>query len=527
MLDNSLRAMELQCQERVDLLEALKLSRIEGPRTAPSQPGHAQTERPGSSRHQTGHLSSSSGPTKPAVYVTSARSSDVRPPLPQRHGQSRQVWAPQRSATAPGGGSLSPHTQMQGVVYPKLGRTPSPEKRTAFLTTLRTKKPIRQSQLIPNGTPGTAAKAAGLAWGSVPRSVEGTELARTGLTESTILKEVQPQLNASQPYIAVEPSAAQLVAMPDPQMFCPLPEHMRPSEDRASRPRAQSTIVQPERASRPPQVPEHKVFPAVATTFTIDSTSRFQAGFNNEPCPEKVERRLSALPLNQSSLPFLDKRHHVSKEAQLRRNSLDCDSNTTGPVKNCIYRKPVATSSAMERTDSNSSYSSQETYGGYTPTDDGEGDDEGVEEQQGQEEGVSTKREENDFGQKSTKGLTPIGLLHSSEAKNWEERVSQALKHLDKGVDAEAANQIINEIVVKGDEVRWDDVAGLDVAKMALKEAVVYPFLRPDLFRGLREPARGMLLFGPPGTGKVLSHQTSPHPPSLISQLTSHFIVRP
>jgi SpoVK/Ycf46/Vps4 family AAA+-type ATPase len=78
------------------------------------------------------------------------------------------------------------------------------------------------------------------------------------------------------------------------------------------------------------------------------------------------------------------------------------------------------------------------------------------------------------------------------------------MKHLPKGVDENAAKQIFNEIVVKGDEVHWDDVAGLDVAKNALKEAVVYPFLRPDLFMGLREPARGMLLFGPPGTGKTM-----------------------
>jgi SpoVK/Ycf46/Vps4 family AAA+-type ATPase len=79
-----------------------------------------------------------------------------------------------------------------------------------------------------------------------------------------------------------------------------------------------------------------------------------------------------------------------------------------------------------------------------------------------------------------------------------------ALKALPPGVDANAARQIAYEIVVRGDEVRWDDVAGLDAAKAALKEAVVYPFLRPDLFRGLREPARGMLLFGPPGTGKTM-----------------------
>ena len=57
---------------------------------------------------------------------------------------------------------------------------------------------------------------------------------------------------------------------------------------------------------------------------------------------------------------------------------------------------------------------------------------------------------------------------------------------------------------MQGDKVRWNDIAGLDCAKNTLKEAVVYPFLRPDLFIGLREPARGLLLFGPPGTGKTM-----------------------
>lgn len=73
-----------------------------------------------------------------------------------------------------------------------------------------------------------------------------------------------------------------------------------------------------------------------------------------------------------------------------------------------------------------------------------------------------------------------------------------------QGVDKTAAKQIFAEIVVRGDEVHWDDIAGLESAKSSLKEAVVYPFLRPDLFRGLREPVRGMLLFGPPGTGKTM-----------------------
>ena len=92
----------------------------------------------------------------------------------------------------------------------------------------------------------------------------------------------------------------------------------------------------------------------------------------------------------------------------------------------------------------------------------------------------------------------------SEETDEWKRRTDEIMKNLPRGVDKQAAQQILNEIVIQGDEVHWDDVSGLEVAKSALKETVVYPFLRPDLFMGLREPARGMLLFGPPGTGKTM-----------------------
>ena len=92
----------------------------------------------------------------------------------------------------------------------------------------------------------------------------------------------------------------------------------------------------------------------------------------------------------------------------------------------------------------------------------------------------------------------------SEEPDGWKRKTEEILKNLPRGVDKQSAQNILNEIVIQGDEVHWDDVAGLDIAKSALKETVVYPFLRPDLFMGLREPARGMLLFGPPGTGKTM-----------------------
>lgn len=88
--------------------------------------------------------------------------------------------------------------------------------------------------------------------------------------------------------------------------------------------------------------------------------------------------------------------------------------------------------------------------------------------------------------------------------KEIREKMEEQIISEIRGIDHGAAKQIFNEIVVHGDEVHWDDIAGLETAKNSLKETVVYPFLRPDLFSGLREPARGMLLFGPPGTGKTM-----------------------
>ncbi|KAK5995801.1 putative AAA domain-containing protein [Cladobotryum mycophilum] len=98
-----------------------------------------------------------------------------------------------------------------------------------------------------------------------------------------------------------------------------------------------------------------------------------------------------------------------------------------------------------------------------------------------------------------------VAMTEEDQAEvSWAKRKAYILKNLPPGIDEIAARQILNDIVIQGDEVHWGDIAGLEIAKNALRETVVYPFLRPDLFMGLREPARGMLLFGPPGTGKTM-----------------------
>ncbi len=68
---------------------------------------------------------------------------------------------------------------------------------------------------------------------------------------------------------------------------------------------------------------------------------------------------------------------------------------------------------------------------------------------------------------------------------------------------AESKKASFDELVLKEKpSVKWDEVIGLDPAKKAIKEAIVYPVQRPDLFP-LGWP-RGILLFGPPGCGKTL-----------------------
>lgn len=81
------------------------------------------------------------------------------------------------------------------------------------------------------------------------------------------------------------------------------------------------------------------------------------------------------------------------------------------------------------------------------------------------------------------------------------------LKPLPSFADSETralGSVITRDIYQRSPGVYWDDVVELHHAKKLLKEAVVMPTKYPELFTGLLAPWKGILLFGPPGTGKTM-----------------------
>ncbi len=70
--------------------------------------------------------------------------------------------------------------------------------------------------------------------------------------------------------------------------------------------------------------------------------------------------------------------------------------------------------------------------------------------------------------------------------------------------DDELSKAISDTIIAEKPDIKWNDVANLNSAKQALREAIILPMMRPDLFEGARKPWKGILLFGPPGCGKTL-----------------------
>ncbi|CAN6977524.1 unnamed protein product [Brassica oleracea var. botrytis] len=66
------------------------------------------------------------------------------------------------------------------------------------------------------------------------------------------------------------------------------------------------------------------------------------------------------------------------------------------------------------------------------------------------------------------------------------------------------AESLSRDIIRGNPNVKWESIKGLENAKRLLKEAVVMPIKYPSYFNGLLSPWKGILLFGPPGTGKTM-----------------------
>ena len=95
-------------------------------------------------------------------------------------------------------------------------------------------------------------------------------------------------------------------------------------------------------------------------------------------------------------------------------------------------------------------------------------------------------------------------LLSNPNLPELDESKQLELEEKLKGFDEKMIEFIQSEILSSSPDVHWDDIAGLEFAKKTIKEIIIWPLMRPDLFNGIRRPPKGLLLFGPPGTGKTM-----------------------
>lgn len=491
----SLRQLELQCKERVDLLEALKKSRAESEESLAllSTDANAPTPPPphgGPTCSQNTDAVNSwlgGGSVPPIEYSHLSRP----PPLPYR-----PAMAPRKSSgTASTRENSLTQTKSASTLAPataasKTSRTPSPEKKKGGM--LRTLRPGRDGKPSSSKLPSSlrsrpeASKAATQAW-SVKATSSSSRPSLSAPTPSSSTLTPSARSSLEKPVTERQISSSSYVEPQQPQAQAPFysrtGESTLPTAYAASPPQDGSDS-DPSRTlladrSAPP-IPRKSV-DLSRYLNAQGSNSSFPSYRKEYPTPQPDARSLAASAAARSYNGNTNERSGIAWDPSTRR-LVPKSSNTDPKLQNAQRQEPHEPIS-LETTD-------EEEVTRARP----------AAMKKGRARGNSVRAE-----------LPDLPATHDDaaeeepeESDEWKRRTSEIMKNLPRGVDKQAAQQILNEIVIQGDEVHWDDVAGLEIAKSALKETVVYPFLRPDLFMGLREPARGMLLFGPPGTGKTM-----------------------
>ncbi|KAI0475121.1 AAA-domain-containing protein [Xylariaceae sp. FL0804] len=490
----SLRELEVQCQERIDLLEALRLSRedptLRGPMTTSAA---NEDEGEGASRVSTPGKGFIGDGTIPAITYPELSKPQLpkRPSFPSRTSSERAVVSGFGGLydQEPSSASSKPHPLLpygRSTSNHTAARSSSPDKRT-MRTTLRSGKSDKSARTsrptlakIAKG-PG-ANKAATLAWSSVGSKGKPEHSlsidSSVASTSTPVGKRSfdQAQRTSTPQRGHWDSHTRRLVATPDGAHAA--------TPDAPSSPESPAGRVSVEHIPPGPSSLALGAASSALGSLSVQDTREPSSGAKPVP-PPRVRR--SSVHDESSSAGYSGS--GTKKSSAARRSE--------------VKRAPVGRGRALEANSAKKRVDRQRS----DP------------DQSGGSISSSEDDTQNSAHRRRLKGKqkeSPIAVEAESEPSEdsraedkktkseWERRKKRILRNLPPGVDDAAAKAIFNEIVVQGDEVHWSDVAGLEIAKNALREAVVYPFLRPDLFMGLREPARGMLLFGPPGTGKTM-----------------------